>query len=172
MITTEEIAEILKNRKDGISETEITPHGHVEAQLVNRVDTNKSYGLVVHPIKEKLILRVWVSPIARIRRDSNIFRSLTKVNFGLRCGCVGTQDNGSVTFQINHICTEADKEPSPEIIERLLDESIEAVQLIEEVVLYGAMVESGVPRDRADQIVKNLLGNDQKDENTGSEVTL
>ena len=174
MITTEQINEILKNHKDGISEAQISSHGHVEAKLANHVDANKPYLFVVHPIKESLTLRVWVSPITKLSRESSLFRNLTIANTRLSCGCVGMGNNGAVTFQINHLCDDIDDEPSAEIIDRLLDESIEAVRWLERIVLFGALVESGVPRNRADKIVDDLLGKDedQKGETEDSEVTL
>jgi len=174
MITTEQISEILKNRKDGITEAEIKPRGYVGAKLANHVDANQPYVLVVHPLKERLTLRVWVSPITKLSSESSLFRNLTRANTRLNCGCVGMENNGAVTFQINHLCDDIDDEPSAEIVDRLLDESIEAVRWIERIVLFGAMVESGVPRNRADKIVDDLLGKDedQEDDTEDSEVTL
>jgi hypothetical protein len=172
MVTVEKVNEILKNRKDGISEVKINPEGHVAARLANLVDESRPYLLVLHPIQEGLIFRIWVSPITRLRRDSHIFVSLARVNADLTCGCVGAEENGVVTFQINHFCDENDGQPSAELIERMLDETVKAVRWIEKIVLAGAMAEAGVPKSRAEQMVKDLLEKDHSKDSVHEEITL
>ncbi len=161
MIKPEQITQILGRYSECISEVETDAEGFVRARFVNKIDSRQPYRLVVDPIEEELILKVWVCPIMKIRHDSQVLRDLTRANINLKCGCVGVDRDGCVTFQLNHVCASNDGEPSPELIERLLDESIETVRYIEKVVLFGAMLEAGIPQGRTNQIVKTLLGDDQ-----------
>lgn len=159
MIKPEHITQILERYTECISEIETDAEGFVRARFVNKIDPGQPYRLVVDPIE--LVLKVWICPIMKIRHDSQVLRDLTRANINLKCGCVGVDRDGRVTFQLNHVCAGNDGEPSPELIKRLLDDSIETVRYIEKVVLFGAMVEAGIPQGRANQIVKALLGDDQ-----------
>ena len=170
MIKAEQITQLLERYTECISGVETNPEGFVRARLVNRIDSSQPYYLIVDPIEEKLILRVLVCPITKIRHHSQLFRDLARANSNLRCGCVGADGDGGVTFQLNHVCAGDDGQPSPELIERLLDESIEATRYIEKVVLFGSMVEAGIPHGRANQIVKTLLGDDQEAQTSNQET--
>ncbi len=170
MIKPEQITQILERYSECISEVETDAEGFVRARFVNKIDSRQPYRLVVDPIEKELILKVWVCPIMKIRHDSQVLRDLMRANINLRCGCVGVDRDGCVTFQLNHICAGNDGEPSPELIERLLDDSIETVRYIEKVVLFGAMVEAGIPQGRANQIVKTLLGDDQEAQTSDQET--
>ncbi len=170
MIKAEQITQILERYSECISEVETNPEAFVRARLVNRIDSNQPYHLIVEPIEEELILRLWVCPITKIRHQSQMFRDLARVNSNLRCGCVGVDGDGRVTFQLNHVCAGDDGQPSPELIDRLLDESIEAIRCIEKVVLFGSMVEAGIPQGRANQIVKTLLGDVQEAQTSDQET--
>ena len=170
MIKPEHITQILERYSECISEVETDAEGFVRARFVNKIDSRQPYRLVVDPIEEELILKVWVCPIMKIRHDSQVLRDLMRANINLRCGCVGVDRDGCVTFQLNHVCAGNDGEPSPELIERLLDDSIETVRYIEKVVLFGAMLEAGIPQGRAGQITKTILGDDKEAQTTGQET--
>jgi hypothetical protein len=128
--------------------------------------------LVLHPIQEGLIFRVWVGPLARLRGDSRIFVRFARLNEVLRCGCVGTDEGGDVIFQINYLCSEDDGQPSAELIERMLDETAEAVRYVERVVLVESMIEADLPRGKAEQMARDMLDKDRSEDSDDDEITL
>jgi hypothetical protein len=172
MVTVEKVNEIVSNRGDGISEVKINPKGYVEARLANLVNENRPHMLVLHPIQEGSIFRIWVAPIARLRRDGHIFVSFARLNEVLRCGCVAVDEDGDVMFQINYLCDEDDGQPSVDLIERMLDETAKAVRCIERVVLVESMAEAGVPKSRAEQMVRDMLDKDRSEDGAHDEITL
>jgi hypothetical protein len=172
MVTVEKVNEIISNRRDGITEVKINPKGYVEARLANLVNESRPYLLVLHPIQEGLIFRIWVSPLARLRGDSRIFVRFARLNEVLRCGCVAVDEGGDVIFQINYLCDEDDGQPSVDLIERMLDETAKSVRYIERVVLVESMTEAGVPRNKAEQTVRDMLGKDRSEDSDDDEITL
>ena len=161
MITTEQIIEILKSRNGEIAEIGTDPKGFAYGKLARGDDAERPCMLVVDPIAEHLILRVCVLGIARVRPDGRALRALAKANLNLMCGCVGLDDDGKVRYQINHVCTGADETSSPEILGRLLDETVAAVSAIEKTVLFCEMLDAGVPRKRAHQVMATLFPEDE-----------
>jgi len=172
MITVEMANEIASNRGDGISQVGINPKGYVEARLANLVNESRPYVLVLHPIQERLIFRVWVGPLARLRGDSRIFVKFARLNELLKCGCVAVDEGGDVMFQINYLCDEDNGQPSAELIERMLDETAKAVRYIERVVLVESMIEAGLPTGKAEQAVRDMLGKDSSEDGDDTEITL
>lgn len=164
MITLEPIAEILKNRNGEITEVEIDPQGYMRGRLANKVDPARPYLLIIHPMIERLILRVCVLRITRVHPGGRLVRALADVNPKLPCGCVGLDDNDEVLYQINHVCTGGDDDPPAAVLERLLDETMRAVRGIEKTSLFYSMLDAGVPRTRAEGMMQTLFPKDKEQE--------
>jgi len=171
MITLDQVTTVLEKQDDQITDVEVDSRGYARCKLSNDVDPARPYALIVHPIPHKRILRICIPSIAKPRPDSCIPGAMARTNTSLTCGSLGISSSGSVNFQINHMCREGEDDPSPEVLQRLLDETIAALREIEMSVLFGAMVDSGIPRNRVDEIM-GILFPETEEETRENEETL
>jgi len=172
MIKAEQIVDILKNHGEEISNIEIHPDGFVQAHLNNRIDTTRPYYFIVDPIEKDQTFRLCVLPIMKVRsHDSKLYPLLARANCGLRFGCVGVNPNNEIMFTLNYLDTGENQGPSRDIIDRLLQETLSHIRLLERVILRGAMADAGIPQNRIEEIVKEMLGSIEEN-SASSEVTL
>jgi hypothetical protein len=84
---------------------------------------------------------------------------------------VGATSDGEVTYQINHVgVSGSDTTVAQELLERLLAEAIEAVRFLEKTILFGQMVDAGIPKNRAEGILQTLFPESNKSQVTGNET--
>ena len=165
MITPEQIVDVLRgyDEKAGICDTKISPDGCVCSQLENRVNENRPYAIIVHPISDSRILRVHIPEIADIDRSNIAKELLLTHNTNLACGSVGV-DSSKVTLQLNHACRSDDEnDPPPDVIVKLLDWIIGSLREIEITILICAMREAGIPRSCADKVMTILFPEDENE---------
>jgi len=166
MIAPEQIVDVLKNynKEGGIYDIKISPNGCVCSQLENHINENRPYTIIVHPIIDRQILRVHIPAIADIDPNNMAMELLLMHNAHLVCGCVGV-DSRKVTLRLNHACrSDDDNDPPPEVVEKLLDWIIDSLRAIEMTILLRAMLDAGIPRNCADNILNILFPEDEKDE--------
>lgn len=170
MITLKQIADVLRNYKKecAISDIKIAPDGYACSLLENRIDSRWPYTLTVHPIVDKQVLRIRIPKIAEIGPGSMAIEALLMTNAELTYGCVGI-DSRNVTFQVNHVCrSDDDNDPPPEVLEKLLDGVVKSVQQVETTTLLCAMLDSGIPRNCANNIL-DILFPEQEDDEPGED---
>jgi hypothetical protein len=84
---------------------------------------------------------------------------------------VGATSDGEVTYQINHVWVSgSDTAAAQELLERLLTEAIEAVRFLEKTILFGQMVDAGIPKNRAAGIMQTLFPEPDENQVTGNET--
>jgi len=140
MITREQIAEVLRNRKgeDGISEVKIDPDGSVLAKLENRFGRNQPYTLTVHPIVEDRTLRIRIPLVAGERQGSGIPGVLASANICLAGGRLAIDSKNGIAFEVNHVCQgDGDNDLSAELLGQLLDAMVRDFRRIEMLILYA-----------------------------------
>ena len=165
MITTQKTAELLKDIGNGITEVEVDERGFVKAQFPNRLGT--PHVLVVHPIAERLVLKLRVPEVAKVHRDSEAIRLLGKLNYDILYGCVGIDLDGEVMIEINHPCQDGEVEdPSPEVFGRIVEAVQDTVCVASKMILHAQMVEGGASESVARQVVTKLFddGNEADEE--------
>ena len=171
MTTIERITQVLSQHGNGITDPQVDPEGYVHAQLANGIDSDRPYNLVVHPIEQKQVLRVWVLGISKVRRESGVPLALSRANASLRYGRASVTSDGEIQFQINHLYMPGDEAHlTAEVLGRLLDEAVCATRHIERTVLYGQMIDAGIPVSRARTIMKALFQEPAESQVTGNET--
>lgn len=163
MITLQQIATVLRNRgqKECISDVKISSSDNtVFSRLENRIDPRRPYQLAVTPDEKLQELRILVPLLFKLREDSPLVPKLFDVNAGLGCGGLYIEPSNSILyFRIQHFC-EGRNESAPEFFERLLVLCVKAIRAIEQVLLFETMLESGLPEEKAELLVKNVFGDD------------
>ena len=155
MLTTEKAAEWLKAYGDKIAAVAIDEGGYVRANLANRIDPDKPHKMIVHPIKERLVLKIRVPQISEISRSADVMRLIGRVNYDILLGCIGVDQDGEVMFEINHACQDGEAmDPDEEIFRRLIDATCETVATASRLLLHASMVEAGVPRSVAEKVME------------------
>lgn len=166
MITPQQIAQLLINRgKQGasISEVEFRSDGSIVSRLKNVMEPKRPYDLIVRLIEEEHSLHIFVFLPLEIPEHSSIFRKLLILNVGLQCGCLcSTPPDGGLLFKVEHLCEDSDSGPSVDFLEQLIDECINDMRAIKQILLFETMVEASIPKERAEQFVKNIFGDSQK----------
>jgi hypothetical protein len=159
MITVNLACEMLKQQA-GISDVETCDNEFLQAYFANPVNPKKPFALIVHPIPEKLVLRVHVLAIAKVRPDASVMRLLSFLNHDLLLGRAGVDHrDGEIVVQINHPCRDgAADDPSLEIFARLVEGAMRAAREVSILVLRAGMRDSGVPNETAERLVDQLLG--------------
>jgi len=161
MMTLEQIATVLENcgRKECISNVKIrSSNGTVFSQLESRIDSKRPYQLTVTPDENLQELRILVPLLFKLREDSPLIPKLFDVNAGLGCGSLYIEpSNSMLCFRIQHFCEDRNGATS-EFFERLLVLCVKAIRAIEQVLLFETMLESGLPKERAELLVKNIFG--------------
>ena len=156
MTTVQKAAENLRNMGNGITDAEVDERGFVKAQFPNPLGT--PYELFVHPIPERLTLRIRVPEVAKVHRDSEVIRLLGKLNFDILYGCVGIDLDGEVMVEVNHPCQDGEVEdPSPEVFARLVEAVLETVRVASKMILHAQMVEGGASDAVARQLITKLF---------------
>jgi hypothetical protein len=123
MITLSKCRELLE-QQEGVMDIEVCKDQYLRGHFANRVNPKEPHDLIVHPILEKLVVRVLVPGITKIRSNkSELFRILQDVNYNLLIGKVGTDaHDGEVMFEINHPCQDGETlDPSPVVFARLIE---------------------------------------------------
>lgn len=167
MLTTAKAAEWLKAYGDKITDVEVDDErGFVRGKLPNRIDADDPHNIIVHPIHERLVLRVIVPQIAKLKSVGEPLFLIGKINYDLVLGCVGVDGDGEVKFEVNHPCRDGEvADPDDEIFKRLIDATCETVDEVSRVVLLATLREAGVSKELADNIVKQHFTDDnEKDE--------
>jgi len=165
MITAQKAADLLKNNSNDITEVEVDERGFVKAQMPNRLGA--PYVLVVHPIAERLVLKIRVPEVAKVHRESEAIRLLGKINYDILYGCVGIDLDGEVMIEINHPCQDGDVEdPPPEVFARLVEAVQDTVRVASKMILHAQMVEGGASESVARQVITQLFddGSEADDE--------
>jgi len=104
------------------------------------------------------MLKILVDPILKIRRNIDTFRMLLNLNLELlSCGSVAVKTNGEAILKIGYFCEEDDSGPSPWVIERLLDECIRELRMVEDFLLWATMIDAGFSPEQARKTVKTLF---------------
>jgi len=167
MITLEKIADVLRNYKKehAISDVKVTADGCVCSQIKNHVNPNRSYTMTVQPIVDKQILKICIPEIAEVRSDGMATELLFMSNACLACGCVGMDSHRGLTFHVSYVCRGDDNnDPPPEVIEKLLDGTMDGLREIEMTALFFSMLDAGIPRNCADNILDILFPEDENNE--------
>lgn len=165
MITQEQIVEVLLNHgtKESISKVEVQSNGAVRACLENWVNPDRPYRLIVHAIEKRYVLHIHVFGLLKPGANSDIFHKLLLLNLGLGCGHLCFEPyKGQLFFNISHLCENIDNSPSLEFLRLLLNKCVRYIRFIERIVLFETMVEKGIPKERAEQFVKSVFGDDRK----------
>ena len=158
MINSEHTRWVLNNYGPLIRDVALGRDGVVRANLESWIDPKRPYALVIRTNQETLRLQMSISSIWKIRRDSMIHRLLLGLNLNLlNCGRIAVKIDGQVVLKMDYFCDDNDRGPSPRMIERLLDECIRELRIIEDVLLWATLMEVGLPPDRARQTVKALF---------------
>jgi len=159
MITMERAAELLTaydKNEEHISDVRVVDDQYVSADLSNALSPSQPFRLIVHPVKETLMLKIRVPNIAKIRMDSAIVRVIANRNYQLVFGCIGIdRDDGEVMIEINHAVVDGEvQDPPPELFTRLLDAVRETVTDVSRTILHVGMIEAGIPEDLAAKIME------------------
>jgi len=161
MITLKQIAVILENcgREECISNVKIdSSRGVVFSYLESRIDSKKLYKLLVEPDEKLQELQIVVLSLMELPENSSILPRLFQLNPALRCGSLFIEpSNGKLYFQMTHLCEDRNG-PAPGFIGRMLTCCVKNVRVIEHVLLFGTMLEVGVPQEKAEQLVENVFG--------------
>lgn len=155
MITLAKCKELLE-QQEGVADVEVCKEQYLRGHFTNPVNPKEPHDLIVHPIPEKLVVRVLVPGITKIRSSkSELFRILQDVNYNLLIGKVGTDaHDGEVMLEINHPCQDGETaDPSPDVFARLVEMAIETARDVHLTVTHAGMVEAGVPSDVAARFV-------------------
>jgi len=157
MVTLEQISWVLKNYNNVISQVKVAD-GRVYSQIGSWIDPEQPYSLVIQPDEEDLMLKISVYPILRIRRNIDTFSMLLNLNLELlSCGCAAVKTDGEVILKIGYFCEDNDSGPSPWMIERLLDECIRELRMLEDFLLWATMIDAGISPEQARQTIKTLF---------------
>ena len=164
MLTTAKAAEWLKAYGGKITDIKIDEErGFVRAKFPNRIDADDPHDIIVHPIRDRLVLRVIVPQIAKLKSVGEGLFLIGKINYNLILGCVGVDGDGEVKFEVNHPCRDGEVEdPDEEIFKRLLDATCETVGEVSRVVLLATLREAGVSAELAESIVKQHFTDDEE----------
>ena len=157
MVTLEQISWVLRNHCEFISQVKVAD-GRVYSRLDAWVDPEQPYYLEVQPDEEDLMLKISVYPIMRIRGNVNTFRVLLKFNLELlKCGCAAVNTDGEVVLKIGYFCDDNDSGVSPWMLSRLLYELIAELRMLEDFLLWAAMIDAGISAEKARRTVKTLF---------------
>ena len=140
MITREQIAEVLRNRKeeDGISEVKIDPEGDVLAKLENRFEPSQPHTLTtVHLFVEERELRIRIPLVTGERQDSGIPGVLASARICLAGGRLMIDSKNGITFAVNHVIGDDENNRSAELLGQLLDAMVRDFRRIEMLILYA-----------------------------------
>jgi len=165
MISLDKAKELLE-QQDGVDGVEVCKDKYLQAQFANRVNPQEPHVLIVHPLTEKLTLRVLVPNISKVRSGaSELFRVLQDLNYRLLIGKIGTDGrDGEVAFEINHPCQDGDvTDPSPEVFARLIEVAIETARDVHLTATHVGMTESGVPADVARKFIEQFREQEKED---------
>ncbi len=169
MITLSQSKELLE-QQTGVDGIEVCKDQYLRAHFANRVNPKEPHDLIVHPIHERLALKILVPSISKVRSgNSELFRVLQDINYTLLFGKVGTDSrDGEVMFEINHPCQDSGAaDPSPEVFARLIEVAIATTHDVHLTATHVGMVDAGVPADVAKKFVeqfreKNLESDDHE----------
>jgi hypothetical protein len=139
MITREQIAEVLRNRKeeDGISEVKIDPEGDVLAKLENRFELSQPHMLTVHLFVEERELRIRIPLVTGERQDNAIPGVLASARICLAGGRLMIDSKNGITFEVNHVIDDDENNRSAELLGQLLDAMVRDFRRIEMLILYA-----------------------------------
>lgn len=170
MITKDMCKELLA-KQDGVKDVEVCKDQYLRARFANRINPAEPHDLIVHPMEDRLALKILVPSITKVRSaNSELFRVLQDINFRLLIGKVGTDArDGEVMFEINHACQDGNvADPGPEVFARLIQIAIETTHDVHLTATHVGMVEAGVPADVAKKFVEQFRGSvaDGEDEET------
>lgn len=158
MITRDTCKEWLEGQDD-IEDVELCKDQYLRARFANRINPAEPHDLIVHPIEDRLVLKVLVPSISKVRSaNSELFPVLQDINFRLLLGKVGTDGrDGEVTFEINHPCQDGNAvDPSPEVFARLIEAAIATTYDVHVTATHVGMVEAGVPAAVAKKFVEQF----------------
>lgn len=166
MITLATTKEMLTQQEE-VRNIEICKDQYLQGHFPNQISPDEFHDLIVHPLLEKLVLRILVPGITKVQSaNSELFRVLQGLNYGLLIGKVGTDPrDGEVMFEINHPCQDGDVvDPSAEVFARLIEAAIKTARDVHLTTTHVGMVEAGVPADVAKQFVDQFRQNSEGDE--------
>jgi len=168
MISLEKAKEMLEHQ-GGVENIEVCKDEWVLARFANRLNPEKPHNLVVHPIREQLIMKIRVPAISTIKHNTEFTRVLANVNYDLVLGKAGVDSrDGEVMFEINHPCQDGDAEdPGPEVFARLVEAAMETARDVTLLATHVGMVEAGVP----EEVVKRFLKQFQDEDEDEAEET-
>ncbi len=149
----------LLTQQDEVDGVEVVKDQYLRANFANRINPKEPHNLIVHPILEKLILRVHVPGIAKVRsKGSDLLPVLQEMNYGLLLGKIGTDGrDGEIAFEINHACQDGGvADPSPEVFVRLVEAAIETARDVHLTATHVGMVDAGVPADAAKAFIEQF----------------
>lgn len=163
MFMLERIASVLQNRaqKESISNVEISSSDNtVFSRLGCRIGS-KPYILAVTPEETLHELHIIVLSLFKLSKEDGVMLPrLFQLNLALGCGTLCIEPTKrTVYLKIQHFCENRDG-PAPEFLERLLLRCVKDVRAIEHVLLFGAMLKSGLPEEKAEQLIKSIFGDD------------
>ena len=160
MITSKEIAQVLSifGEKESISNVQIRPDYSVIARFESWIDPEWPYHLIVRPIKEQQVLCIYVSPLLKVPKHSDVSRKLLLLNLGLGPAnlCIKPPDE-TLLYKIEYYYENSDG-PSSEFFVWLLRQCIVGLRGVERVLFYENMVARGIPEETAEGITNTLFG--------------
>lgn len=159
--TSQQIAEFLATygKKESISNVKILSDDCVVSALEWGSGTKGSYRLDVYLRQtDGLSITVTLGSLG-MYENSNILRRLAELNFMLMFGCLNIQpDDRALCYRVDHFWDSYDREFSPEFFEWYLGNFVRNVRLIEQFLLFETLVGRGHSKQKADQLVKAILG--------------
>lgn len=162
MFMLERIAAVLQNRaqKESISNVEISSSDNtVFSRLGCRIGS-EPYILAVTSEETLHELHISVLSLFNLGKDGSLLPRLFQLNLALGCGTLCIEPTKRALYlKIQHFCENRDG-PPPGFLERLLLRCVKDVRAIEHVLLFGIMLESGLPEEKAEQLVKSIFGDD------------
>jgi len=159
--TAQQIAEFLATygNKESISNVKILSDDCVASALESRVDSETSYCLNVFLRKPQGLSITVIFGSLGIYENSNILRRLAELNFMLLFGCLNIKpDDRKLCYRVDHFWDNYDNELSPEFFEWLLGKFVRNVRIIEQFLLFEFLISDGHSKQKADQFVKGILG--------------
>ena len=164
MVTLEKCRELLE-RQDGVEQVEAVRDEFVHAQFANRLNPKEPHDLVVHPVTEKQVLRVFVPHLAKAKSGGELFRVLSRLNYDMLLGNVGVDQDGEVRFEVAQACADgAVEDPSQEVFARLVETAMDMAHHVVVLTTYWGMVDAGVPEAVAKQFVDQFRQTNSEDD--------
>ena len=155
MINLEEIANVLRvlGEPESISDIRICADDSVVAHFANWIEPEQPYNLIVRPVEDKHGLGVYVQPLLKVPKDSDISHALLLLNRNLTPGTLCLNPPDELVYKIE-LCTG----PYIELSHRLLTFCIRSIRAIESHMFFENMVDRGISVTTAEKIVHLVLG--------------